>query len=121
MAAGTAETAPRIERVGAHIANLERRLEWLKERIALPDRNERVRSFDVSEAKALEAAIRLMQFYRVALEPETDPVLALAELLDVTEIAAPMIPTPHMNESTRERLEEALRRARRVLRELSPD
>jgi hypothetical protein len=108
MASGTAETAPRIERVGAHIANLERRLEHLKERIREP-RNERVRSFDISESKALEAAIRVLAYYRLALEPETDPVLALAELLDATETSDP------------ERLDDAVRRGRRVLRELSAE
>jgi hypothetical protein len=109
MAIGTAESAPRIERVGAHVANLERRLAWLKERLANPDRGERVRAFDASEAKALEAAIRLMQFYRHALDPETDPVLALDELVNASE------------SDDDARYEAALLRAKRVLKELASD
>lgn len=109
MAVGTAENAPRIERVGAHVANLERRLAWLKERLSNPDRGERVRAFDASEAKALEAAIRLMQFYRHALDPETDPVLALDELVNATE------------GDDDDRLDAALARAKRVLKELASD
>jgi len=105
----SADVAPRIERVGAHIANLERRLEWLRERISKPDRKDGARSFDVSESKALEAAIRALSYYRSAIAPETDPVLALAELLDATEAGEA------------ERVEEARRRARRVLRELGDE
>jgi len=108
MTVSTAESAPRIERVGAHIANLERRLEHLRERIKEP-RNERVRSFDISEAKALEAAVRVLGYYRLALEPETDPVLALAEVLDAVE------------DDDEQRLDDAVRRGRRVLRELAAD
>lgn len=114
MAVGTSESAPRIERVGAHVANLERRLAWLKERLANPDRGERVRAFDASEAKALEAAIRLMQFYRHALDPETDPVLALDELVNAVD--------EEFDETTDgDRLANAMTRAKRVLKELASD
>ena len=114
---GSAAAGPRIERVNAKIGTLERRIEWLRSRLAEAnrgDRNDRQQTFDRAEVEALEAACAALRYHRQALDAETDPVLALSELLDATtsELAG--------WEDT-ERLAEAVRRGQRVLKELDPD
>jgi hypothetical protein len=79
----------KIERVSAKIATLERRLEWLDERIAryAPDRDTGPRlNYDRAEREALYAAVRALKLLRAQLEPETDPVLALDELVFATKL-----------------------------------
>lgn len=110
-----AAMAPQIERVSSKIATLERRSEWLEQRIKDP-RNERTRSFDEAEHSALEAAIKALRYHRAALEPETDPVLALAEVLDAVDeqvAANDQIPS--------ERVRQALTRARLVMKEVDAE
>lgn len=116
MLDGTGAAGPRIERVSAKVATLERRIDWLRRRIGERDRNERQVSFDVAEVDALEAGIVALRYHRAALDADTDPVLALAELLDATEVAQGSGSVHAL-----QRLEEARGRARRVLRELTPD
>lgn len=116
MLDGTGAAGPRIERASAKIATLERRIDWLRRRIEERDRNERQVSFDLAEVDALEAGCAALRYHRAALDASTDPVLALSELLDATEAAQG---TGSIHDL--QRFEEARVRARRVLRELSPD
>lgn len=107
-----ATMAPQIDRVSAKIATLERRAEWLETRIARGT-DERARSFDEAEHSALEAAIKALKYHRAALEPETDPVLILQELVDSLD-EAEFIHLP-------DRLRDAAKRAESVLEEIGAD
>lgn len=77
----------KVERASAKIGTLERRLEWLDERIARfgPQAETGPRlNYDRAERDAIAAAIKALRYHRALLEPETDPILALQELLDST-------------------------------------
>lgn len=119
---GSAAAGPRIERVNAKIGTLERRIEWLRQRLAAGDRPERQQTFDRVEVEALEAACAALRYHRQALDADTDPVLALAELNDALEALweSPDASSLH-GKYVAVRLEDARARARRVLRELSPE
>ena len=78
---------PSIERLNARIATLERRLDHLYERINDERRSESQKSWDRSEAAALEAALRALRFHRAAADEHTDPVAALAALVEAAEDA----------------------------------
>jgi len=109
---GSGTLGPRIERVNAKIGILERRCDWLRTRLAEPGRNDRQQSFDRAEVEALEAACSALRYHRQSLDADTDPVLSLAEILDAVEESGPALS---------DRIESAIIRARRVLRDLSPD
>lgn len=123
-----AAMAPQIDRVSAKIATLERRAEWLEKRLSDP-RNDRTRSFDEAEHSALEAAIKALNYHRAALDPETDPVLALSELVDsidegISKETTSVGPIPTADEikiTTTPRILAAVRRARVLLEEIEVD
>lgn len=117
---GSAAAGPRIERVNAKIGTLERRIEWLRSRLSSgsEQRNERQAAFDRAEVEALEAACSVLRYHRQALNVETDPVLALAELHDCVADDYDGLPRDAWDN---DRLVEAMTRAERVLKELSPD
>lgn len=108
---GSAQHGPRIERVNAKIGSLERRLAHLEDRVRMGDKP-RQRSFDEAEAEALRAGIAALRYHRAALDAETDPVLALSELVDTVSRAGLIDDTQPGG------LADAMRRAKRVLRDL---
>jgi hypothetical protein len=102
---------PRIQRVNEKIGSLERRLTHLEQRIRDTPQGERRRAFDVKEREAVEAAIVALRTHRSMVDPETSPVLALEELV-MAIVEAGLHKT-----SAEPRVEDAIRRAQRVLRD----
>ena len=106
---GSAALGPRIDSIFAKLKMLERRADHLRQRIAESRGNERSRDFDRSEIDALEAACAALRYHAAALYADTDPTLALAELIDSLEI------------EDDDRIDAALARGKRILRELGRD
>lgn len=106
---GTGQSGPVIPRVWAKIQTLERRADHLRRRLDEGRGNERTMDFDRSELDALSAACVALRYHAAALYAETDPVLALAELADAIE------------GDDDDRIDSAIARAQRILRELHAD
>lgn len=107
--------APIIRELSSKIMTLERRRSFLQNRIDRgPDRSAEAVSFDKAEEAALSAAIKALRYHRAALHPETDPVLAIDELLSVIEAPDVVI----VRDEEMQRFRQAVQRCKRVLEEL---
>lgn len=69
-----------IKKINSHIGTLERRLEYLEDKVGSSDSPN---SFDQKEAKAMRAALTCMRYARVL--QTADPVAILRELIEAEQ------------------------------------
>lgn len=109
---------PIIVAVNAKIGALERRLAHLESRLMAGQDNvgrplsPAALGFDRTESEALRAGIRALRFHAARLRPESDPVVALDNLVAVCDRFLE-------GEATRDELEEHVTRCEIVLEESS--
>lgn len=81
-------TEQRIEKVGAKIATLERRVEQLEHDIANPQKSDGSKSFARAERGAINAGITALKWHRSEVEGIGDVVDALRRLVCALEAGA---------------------------------
>lgn len=117
----TGSGPPVIRNVSARIAALERRAEYLENRLqGGQTRSETAANFERAELAGVRAGIRALRWHRSEVEGLDDVVAALEELMtaiDLRSKACGETPSNGGCEAADRRYREAMARARRVLQE----
>ena len=112
---GTDDPAPRIANASDHIDILDRMRRRKQQLLNEGKTSSRAASWYRQEIAGLVVAVQVLRYHRLAMEPATDPVAALRDLLG--EIARLEL-IEDLEEH--DRLAAAVARARRVLQEVAP-